>query len=69
MVLVSFPLSLWIINQTAPLFKEIDDSRIVIDEYFDDAIKTGNSGEIILFHDGYDEALKQGINNNIRIKS
>lgn len=41
------------------------DLAIVIDEYFDDAIKTGNSGEIILFHDGYDEALKQGINNNI----
>jgi hypothetical protein len=41
------------------------DLAIVIDEFFDDAIKTGNTGEIILYHDGYNDALKEGILNNI----
>lgn len=41
------------------------DLAIVIDDFFDDAIKTGNSGELILYHDGYDEALKEGVQNNI----
>jgi hypothetical protein len=41
------------------------DLAIVIDEFFDDAIKTGNTGEIILYHDGYNEALREGISNNI----
>lgn len=41
------------------------DLAIVIDEFFDDAIKTGNSGEILVYHDGYNDALKEGIKNNI----
>ena len=41
------------------------DLAIVIDEFFDDAIKTGNTGEIILYHDGYNDALREGILNNI----
>jgi hypothetical protein len=41
------------------------DLAIVIDEFFDDAIKTGNTGEIILYHDGYNQALREGILNNI----
>ena len=41
------------------------DLAIVIDEFFDDAIKTGNSGEVLLYHNGYDDALKEGIKNNI----
>lgn len=41
------------------------DLAIVIDEFFDDAIKTGNSGEVLVYHNGYDDALKEGIKNNI----
>lgn len=41
------------------------DMAIVIDEFFDDAIKTGHTGEIIMYHDGYNDALKEGILNNI----
>lgn len=41
------------------------DLAIVIDEFFDDAIKTGNSGEVLVYHNGYDDALKEGIKSNI----
>ncbi|MFK7946812.1 MAG: ABC transporter permease [Saprospiraceae bacterium] len=41
------------------------DLAVVIDEFFDDAIQTGNSGEVLLYHNGYDDALKDGIKNNI----
>ncbi len=38
---------------------------VVIDDYFDDAIKTGNTGEVLLYHDGYNDALRAGIADNI----
>jgi hypothetical protein len=38
---------------------------VVIDDYFDDALKTGNTGEILLYYDGYNDALKTGITDNI----
>ena len=41
------------------------DLAIVIDDYFDDAIKTGNSSEVLIYHNGYDDALKEGIKDNI----
>ncbi len=40
------------------------DLAIVIDAAFDDAIKRGYSGEIILYS-GYDDGLKEGVKNNI----
>ncbi|MFT5832796.1 MAG: hypothetical protein ACI97N_000409 [Cognaticolwellia sp.] len=41
------------------------DMAIVIDEFFDDALKTGNSGEILVYHNSFDDALKEGIKNGI----
>lgn len=41
------------------------DLAIVIDDFFDDAIKSGNSGEILIYHDGYNDALIAGIKDNI----
>lgn len=41
------------------------DLGVVIDEFFDDALRTGNSGEVLIYTNGYDDALTEGIKNNI----